>query len=325
LGCRTASWMSAMPRTISVTWPELDITVGATLADDDNPELCSELWRHLPFGIVQSHPVVSGSSVTMWLPYLSKATTPVRESIVDAPLGRIRLSQATGSKLSIQYGTGLEPAQQAVLGRIDDEYLDVLPTVGREVWDNLFWRKRPLTVHFAAANDDTADAPPPPPDHPLARELAAAADAIQLGEPEDIARLRTGAVPEAGSFGQYFSVWVASYGLVRDFVVNMLYPIYRALGSRGLETARVVYATVGVPFHFPLKYHGLGQLSAFAERFHALLEETDDEEVVREVLEQLLRYGNTTYAWSHQAFPWYLGMHFPTREAGAIGGRWKLG
>lgn len=314
-----------MPRAISITWPELDVSVVASLADDENPELCSEFWRHLPFGIVQSHPVVSGSSVTMWLPYLSKAPTPVRESIVDAPLGRIRLSQATGSKLSIQYGTGLEPAQQAVLGRIDDEHLGVLPTVGREVWDNLFWRKQPLTVHFAAAGGDHADDPPPGPVHPLACELAAAADAIQLAEPEDIARLRTGAVPEAGSFGQYFSVWVASYGLVRDFVVNTLYPIHRALGTRGLETARAVYATVGVPYHFPLKYHGLPQLSAFAESFHAVLEENEDAEVVQEVLEQLLRYGNTTYAWSHQVFPWYLGMHFPTRDAGEIGGRWKLG
>jgi Cucumopine synthase C-terminal helical bundle domain len=310
---------------ITISWPELDITATATLADEGNPELCAEFSRHLPFGIVQSHPVVSGSSVTMWLPYLSQAPTPLRESIVDAPLGRIRLSQATGSKLSIQYGTGLEPAKQAVLGRIDDDHLDVLPTVGREVWDNLFWRKQPLTVHFAAAGGDgTSAEPAPAPAHPLARELATAADAIQLGEPEDVVRLRTGSVPEAGSFDQYFSVWVASYGLVRDFVVNTLYPIYRALPTRGVETVRAIYATVGASYHFPLKYHGLAQLGRFAERFQALLEETDDADAVQEVLEQLLRYGNTTYAWSHQAFPWYLGMHFPTRDAGAIGGRWKL-
>ena len=125
-----------MSRKISISWPELGITVPAILCDQGNPELCDEFWRELPFGIVQSHPVVSGSSVTMWLPYLSKAPTPLRESIVDAPLGRIRLSQGSGSKLSIQYGSGLEPAQQAVLGRIAEDHLDVLPTVGREVWEN---------------------------------------------------------------------------------------------------------------------------------------------------------------------------------------------
>ena len=78
---------------ISIAWPELEVTVGATLAREANPELCEEFTRHLPFGILQSHPVVSGSSVTMWLPYLSTASTRTRESIVDAPIGRIRLSQ----------------------------------------------------------------------------------------------------------------------------------------------------------------------------------------------------------------------------------------
>lgn len=311
---------------VSITWPEIDVAVTATLADDLNPELCDELARHLPFGIVQSHPVVSGSSVTMWLPYLSTAPTPAKESIVDAPIGRIRLSQATGSKISIQYGKGLEPAKQAVLGRIDDEHLDVVPRVGRETWENLFWRKSRLTVHFAALDGGgPAPAPPPAPSHPLARELAAAADAIQLEEPEDVARLRSGDVPDAGSFDQYFSVWVAAYGLVRDYVVSTLYPVHGALATRELDTVRAIYATVGAGYHFPLRYHGYGRLAGFAERFQAVLDEVDDPAVVREVLEQLLRYGNTTYAWSHQMFPWYLGMHFPARGSGLPGGRWKGG
>ncbi len=310
---------------ITITWPELDVTVGATLADDANPELCEEFARHLPFGIVQSHPVVSGSSVTMWLPYLSTAPTPAMESIVDAPIGRIRLSQATGSKLSIQYGKGLEPARQAVLGAVDEEHADVLPHVGREVWDNLFWRKQTLTVHFAAAGEPGVAAPAGArrPAHPLAQELADAADAIQLAEPADVARLRSGEVPDAGSFDQYFSVWVAAYGLVRDYVVNTLYPVHAALPERGLETVRAIYATVGATYHSPLRYHGFAELAGFAARFRAVLEESDDPAVVAEVLEQLLRLGNTTYAWAHQQFPWYLGMHFPAPGTGLPAGRWR--
>lgn len=313
-----------MARKITVTWPEIDIAVTATLSDDVNPELCDEFWAALPFGIVQSHPVVSGSSVTMWLPYLSKAPTPGMESIVDAPIGRIRLSQATGSKLSIQYGKGLEPAKQAVLAQIDDEHLGVVPRVGREVWDNLFWRKDTITVHFDAASDHPAGTPAPLPGHPLAREIGAAADAIQLEEPADVVRLRTGDVPDAGSFDQYFSVLVAAYGLVRDYVTNTLYPIHQALSKHGLQTTRVIYATVGAKYHFSLKYHGYTQLAEFAGRFQDVLDTSDDVAEVEEVLEQLLRYCNTTYAWSHQGFPWYLGMHFPTRAGGAVGGRWKL-
>jgi Cucumopine synthase C-terminal helical bundle domain len=309
---------------ISVSWPELGVTVGAALADEQSPELCAELVRHLPFSILQSHPVVSGSSVTMWLPYLSTAPTPALESILDAPIGRIRLSQTTGSKLSIQYGKGLEPAKQAVLGQIDEDGLAVLPRVGREVWDNLFWRKDVLTVRFALEEEpDAAPTPPPAPGHPLARELAEAADGIQVEEPEDVARLHAGDVPDAGSFDQYFSVWVAGYGLVRDYVVNTLYPVYDALPARGLETVRAVYATVGATYHSPLRYHGFRRLADFADRFRALLDESDDEHAVGEVLAQLLRYGNATYAWAHQMFPWYLGMHLPARGTLPPGGRWR--
>jgi hypothetical protein len=311
-----------MPRRIWISWPLLDVRVGAELADDANPELCDEFWRALPFGIVQSHPVVSGSSVTMWLPYLSSAPTPVRESIVDAPVGRLRLSQATGSKLSIQYGKGLEPATQAVLGQVDADPAMLL-RVGREVWDNLFWRKEKLTVHFERAAGEPIFSARDPLAHPLSRRLCDAADAIQLDEPPDITRIRQGEVPDAGSFGQYFSVWDAAHGLVRDFVTNTLYPIYRALLEEGVATARTVYGTVGVKYHFPLRYHGFVELSTFAREFHEVLEDVDDPAVVREVFEQLLRYGNTTYGWSHQAFPWYVAMSFPTPGNGPVGGRWQ--
>jgi hypothetical protein len=84
-----------------------------------------------------------------------------------------------------------------------------------------------------------------------------------------------------------------------------------------------VYETVGSGYHFSLRYHGYAGLADFAQRFQEVLEESDDEAVVTEVLEQLLRYGNTTYAWSHQAFPWYLGMHFPAPGTQLPGGRWE--
>ena len=311
-----------MARKISVAWPELGLTVKATLADELNPALCDEFWDGLPFGIVQSHPVVSGSSVTMWLPYLSTADSPTTESIVDAPLGRIRLSQATGSKLSIQYGHGLEPAKQAVLGLIDQEDQSVLQRVGREAWDNTFWRKQKLTVHFAQLAGDTTAARPRDLRHPLARAMSAAAAEISLDEPRDLAAIRKGEVADAGSFGQYFSVWDAAHGLVRDFVVNTLYPIHQAMNRYDLAQVRIIYATVAAKYHFTLRYHGWSQLADFAEQFKAVLDESDDLDVVREVSAELLRYGNMTYGWSHQAFPWYVGMNFATPGTGNVGGVW---
>jgi hypothetical protein len=309
---------------IIITWPELACSVRASLAVSQNPELVAEFRAAIPFGILQSHPVVSGSSVTMWLPYLSKAPTPTMESIVDAPVGRIRLSQGTGSKLSIQYGPGLEPAKQAVLGQVHPDDIALLPEVGRQVWDNLFWLKRRLTVHFSAPDGPDVPAPRPPLRSALAAQIADAADAIQLEEPRDMEMLRTGRVPDAGSFGQYFSVWDAAHGLVRDFVTNTLYPIYGALLREGVQTARTAYEVVGTKYHFTLRYHGWRQLSSFAQQFHEVLRSDADPEEVLEVLEQLLRYGNALYAWSHQSFPWYVAMHFPLPGAGPIGGRWEL-
>lgn len=309
---------------ITIHWPELGRSVRATLAATENPDLVAEFRAAMPFGILQSHPVVSGSSVTMWLPYLSKAATPVVESIVDAPVGRIRLSQGTGSKLSIQYGPGLEPAKQAVLGQVHPDDVELLPEVGRQVWDNLFWLKRRLTVHFSEPRGRDVPSPRPELRTAVAQRMADAADAIQLEEPEDLERLRTGRVPDAGSFDQYFSVWDAAHGLVRDFVTNTLYPIYGALLRDGVDTARTVYDVVGTKYHFTLGYHGWKQLSSFAQEFHEVLCSDADPETVQEVLEQLLRYGNALYAWSHQSFPWYVAMGFPVPGAGHIGGRWHL-
>lgn len=309
---------------ITITWPEIDRSVRATLAETESADLVAEFRDAMPFGVVQSHPVVSGSSVTMWLPYLSKAPTPTMESIVDAPIGRIRLSQGTGSKISIQYGPGLEPAKQAVLGQVHPDDVPSLPEIGRQVWDNLFWLKRPLTVHFSSPGGP--DAPPARPAlrTAVAQRMSDAADAIQLHEPRDMEVLRTGQVPDAGSFGQYFSVWDAAHGLVRDFVTNTLYPIYSALLRDGIETARTVYDVVGTKYHFTLGYHGWKELSTFAQEFHEVLCSEADVESVQEVLEQLLRYGNALYAWSHQSFPWYVAMNFPLPGAGPIGGRWEL-
>ncbi|GAA2113573.1 hypothetical protein [Nocardioides bigeumensis] len=309
---------------ITITWPELDRSVRATLAESESPELVAEFSSAMPFGVVQSHPVVSGSSVTMWLPYLSKAPTPAMESIVDAPIGRIRLSQGTGSKISIQYGPGLEPAKQAVLGQVHEDDLPMLPEVGRRVWDNLFWLKQPLSVHFSAPDGPDAPPSPAPLQSEVAQRMSDAADAIQLDEPQDVARLRTGQVPDAGSFGQYFSVWDAAHGLVRDFVINTLYPIYAALLRDGVATARTAYDVVGTKYHFTLGYHGWIELSSFAQEFHEVLSNQDDAASIQEVLEQLLRYGNALYAWSHQSFPWYVAMNFPLPGAGPVGGRWVL-
>src|SRR5262249_38217037 len=132
------------------------------LNDERNPELCEEFWQHLPFKVLQAHPVVSGESVYAWTPIVSQAPVRHREPIIDCPVGRLRYSQATGNKFSIQYGKGLEPLSQPVLGMVLPEHTAKLPAVGKAAWENVFWRKDLMFVevsrHGAAAG---ATAPQP--------------------------------------------------------------------------------------------------------------------------------------------------------------------
>ncbi|MEU5697201.1 hypothetical protein [Actinosynnema sp. NPDC020468] len=126
---------------VRLTWQPLGIEVTAELACDLNEQLCVDFVKSLPFTVVQDHAVVSGESMYAWAPLVSVVPTPVVERICDAPVGRLRFSQATGNKLIVQYGPTSETLSSPVLGRVVDEHLDRLPAVGRAVWESTFRTK----------------------------------------------------------------------------------------------------------------------------------------------------------------------------------------
>ncbi|MED6167526.1 hypothetical protein PIB30_003498 [Stylosanthes scabra] len=128
-------------RKVRMTWQPLDIIVVATLATRENPELCNDVLKELPFTILQDHAVVSGESMYAWAPVISTAPVHVKERQCDAPVGRIRYSQATGNKIIVQYGEVTEDIETPVLGEIMPKYLDKLLEVGRAVWKSTFQTK----------------------------------------------------------------------------------------------------------------------------------------------------------------------------------------
>lgn len=127
---------------IRMTWPELDISVRATLAIHANPELCTELYEALPFKIMQSHPMVSGKSLFAWTPLASTAPIRTREEIRRAPTGRLRFSQRTGQKLILQYGPTTETIMAPVLGMVLAEDIGKLDSLGEAIWDSVYRTKR---------------------------------------------------------------------------------------------------------------------------------------------------------------------------------------
>ncbi|EIF30500.1 hypothetical protein BCh11DRAFT_05991 [Burkholderia sp. Ch1-1] len=136
---------------IRISWEPLGITVNATLASEENPELCGDVVAALPFTVIQDHAVVTGESMYAWTPVLSTAPIHLRERICDAPVGRLRYSQSTGQKFIVQYGPTTEDLSQPVLGEIDAADAGKLEQVGRAVWDSTFDNKKLIwmTVELA--------------------------------------------------------------------------------------------------------------------------------------------------------------------------------
>ncbi|XLR41604.1 hypothetical protein HN51_019799 [Arachis hypogaea] len=129
-------------RKVRLTWQPLGICVVATLATKENPELCEDVLRELPFSIIQDHAVVSGESMYAWAPVVSTAPVHVKERQCDAPVGRIRYSQATGNKIIVQYGRVTEDIETPILGEILLQYRDRLGEVGSAVWKSTFETKQ---------------------------------------------------------------------------------------------------------------------------------------------------------------------------------------
>jgi cucumopine synthase-like protein len=126
---------------IRLSWQPSGIEVIAALSSDLNERLCSDFLAALPFTVLQDHAMVTGESMYAWTPLVNLAPVRVTERICDAPIGRLRYSQATGNKLVVQYGPTTETLRAPVLGQVRAEDLGKLRDVGKAVWDSNFRTK----------------------------------------------------------------------------------------------------------------------------------------------------------------------------------------
>jgi hypothetical protein len=300
---------------IDIAWPELDVFVVAELNDERNPELVSEFVEHLPFRVLQSHPVVSGESTYAWVPIVSTAKVSHRERIVDCPIGTLRYSQGTGNKLSVQYGVGLEPVLQPILGWILPEYQGLLPNVGRKVWDSLFWSKNLIFVDVRVHGEDLKSSKPKAESrHPAALLFLEEAKRVEMIEPEDLTRIRRGEVANTGSYGQYFTAWDFANGMIRDYIVYTIYPLLGLADELTPAQISLILDRTDPPYTDYLGYSGLQTLQRFAGILREEVKRADDPEVVKELLKAFLRYGNRLNAWSHHYFPWHFGAFFGRKD-----------
>ncbi|MCW4051099.1 MAG: hypothetical protein NWE89_15350 [Candidatus Bathyarchaeota archaeon] len=146
-----------MTRKITLEWPSEEITIEATLLEDQEPELCDLLWENLekPLKLFCRHPVSTGEE-------FSAAARPPRHPVkTGVALGRHKrmfCEIAPGSinysvhggygGLSCYYGPCTEPitVSGAVVGKVVEEDIPLLRKAGKAVWNHYYMIHEPILM-----------------------------------------------------------------------------------------------------------------------------------------------------------------------------------
>jgi hypothetical protein len=140
--------MSNRGRKIEIEWPKYGKKVTALMLDNENPELCGEFWKHLPFECVQEHGVVTGDIIYCWTPLVNTEPVRVQNKHTEAPVGRVSYSQGTGNKIIIKYGLCSEDLNAPILAQVIENDLEDLKWVSKEIWNNTMGKKEIIKVIF---------------------------------------------------------------------------------------------------------------------------------------------------------------------------------
>lgn len=309
-------------RKILLEWPDLQLKAYATLAEDQNPELCEELLKALPMDSIMNNAVITDGSMYCWLPMLSFAPIRVKERIDLAPIGRLRFSQNTGNKLIVQYSACNEDILGAVLGMVDPEYLDVIRCVGAAASESIFMTKRELHVRISRADEPAAENGEEKPsliEKPLHCSEAVehlASELLRLGleasksEPEEHKMVRTGQNAGMGSCGQYFSTWEFVYSLTRDLSMYTLYPFARMCRNELFSVRQLeeMYMQIDPTYTNLLGSYGMRTLRELARQFRGMIAaHTLTREEFRYIIDSFVFYTNMLAQWSYFYYPWGIG------------------
>jgi hypothetical protein len=149
-----------LAKKIELEWPEIGVKVTANLLEQDEPEMCGELWNNLknPLKMVCRHTVSTGRS------YGAESRPPkhpVKTGTQAQPLGRKRvlLSKAPpgsiGYSISGGYGginlcygpcTEPLPATGPVVATVESGGLDDFVRAGNYVWNAQYMTHTPAIM-----------------------------------------------------------------------------------------------------------------------------------------------------------------------------------
>jgi len=155
----------------------------------------------------------------------------------------------------------------------------------------------------------------------LIAHLERESEAIWREEPDELRLMRQGLLPnEAGSYGQYWSTWDFANGMIRDFSMYTMYPIYRLALEDGitLDALRRMVLVIHPPYSEYLRYSGCITLSNLDRELMSALEHMTSKDEFITAYRLLTLYANKLAAWSYHYFPWELGVLFPQKTASGL-------
>ena len=134
-----------MGRIFEIYWPDFETVVEAKLCDEENPELCEQFWKHLPFDTILAASMSAGEMFKIPVPFSLPMTSPDKMVLFpEQPPGTI-VSGIMGSLL-LRYGVVVEPFQLPRLALIPEAQIPLLKEISYRLRDAYFFSKE---INFA--------------------------------------------------------------------------------------------------------------------------------------------------------------------------------
>jgi len=140
-----------MIRTFEIAWPDLAVSIGCQLFDDENPELCETFWQGLPFTTMFTASMSAGEIFKVPLPIpLPPVETGKMVPVVEQPPGTIIGMVGVGSALFVTYGRVVEPWRFPRIGKVLDDDIDALRKIAVRLRDAYFFTKKTCFAELKA-------------------------------------------------------------------------------------------------------------------------------------------------------------------------------
>jgi hypothetical protein len=128
-------------RQFEIEWPDFKVTVTADLNEKENPKLCEEFWKAMPFQTIFAASMSAGEMFKVPIPVsLADETGAVLRHFPAEPPGSI-LSLGFMGSLLVKYGVVAEPFKIPRIGLISSADLVKFQPVAVKLRDAYFFTK----------------------------------------------------------------------------------------------------------------------------------------------------------------------------------------